>query len=53
MVRVTAMIVAAFTLAAITFLICWWKIYGDLQGAAGVGSFLLGFPAVILLVPYI
>lgn len=46
MVRVMAVAVV-FILAAIIFLISWWKVYGDLQGATGMGSLLLGFPALL------
>lgn len=45
-VRVMAVAVVWIT-AAISFLICWWKVYGDLQGAAGMGSLLLGSPALL------
>lgn len=47
MTRVKA-VISVWMLAAIVFLACWWAIHGDVQGATGMASLLLGFPALVI-----
>ena len=41
-------IIAAFLIAATTFLICWWKYQGDLQGATGMAALLVSYGALLI-----
>lgn len=41
-------IIATFLVAATTFLICWWKFQGDLQGATSMAALLVSYGALLV-----
>ena len=47
MTFVMKVVIIALLSFAIIFLICWWSIRGDLQGAAGAAALMVAFAALI------
>lgn len=41
-------VIILFVLAATVFLICWWKLKGDVQGATGMASALISYATLLL-----
>ena len=46
--RLARLVVAAFVTSALVFLICWWKLYDDLQAATSMAALLVSCATLIM-----